>query len=72
MQGISAKELIAVAAVGLGLTLVGRRVPVVSSPLVLGTGMYLAGYFARGYRPDGGWKLLDKVPDASALLTSKE
>lgn len=57
---VSPKELIAVGLVGLGLSFVGRRV---RFPLLLGTGMYLAGYLARGYRPAGGWPLLDRLPD---------
>lgn len=52
-QEIGAKELAAVTGVGVVLTLIGQRFV---GPVLLGTGLYVLGYYLRGERPTGGWR----------------
>ena len=54
------KEILAVTAVGFGLTALVRYVPVLSkAPLLAGTALYVGGYLVRQYKPAGGWPLLE-------------
>jgi len=54
------KELLAVAAVGAGLSMVLRYTPILNKlPLIAGALMYTGGYIVREHRPAGGWKLLE-------------
>lgn len=54
------KELIAVAAVGVGLSLVMSKIPLINQLGVAGGALlYLGGYVvAKDYRPAGGWPML--------------
>jgi hypothetical protein len=60
-MNLSWKELAAVSAVGLGLALAGRKLPLVSKvpPVALAAGLYVAGYVVSQKRPAGGWKMLE-------------
>jgi len=51
-QSLPIKELAAVAGVGLALSFVGSKV---AHPVLVGTGLYLLGYYLRGERPSTGW-----------------
>jgi hypothetical protein len=54
------KELLAVAAVGLGLSLVMSKVPLINQLGIAGGALlYVGGYVvAKDYRPAGGWPQL--------------
>ena len=53
------KELLAVTAVGAGLALILREVPLINRlGIVGGTLLYVGGYMARDQRPAGGWPML--------------
>lgn len=62
------QELAIVAGVGVGLAFVGRRVPILKNPLVLGAALYTAGYAVAQQRPEGGWKM----PDGQKYLPVEE
>jgi hypothetical protein len=64
MNKIPWQELLIVAGVGVGLTLVGKRVPVLRNPLILGAGLYTLGYVIGENRPASGWKQLQDIEAA--------